>query len=40
MSPETVAAIMDNSNKKGDVLAVARIAGIQGQFSNSVISIF
>ena len=39
MSPETVAAIMDNSNKKGDVLAVARIAGIQGQFSNRLLVI-
>ena len=31
MSPSTVNAIKDNSNKKGDVLAIARIAGIQGQ---------
>lgn len=28
MSPETLAVIMKQSNKKGDVLAVARLAGI------------
>jgi len=38
MSPSTVNAIKDNSNKKGDVLAIARIAGIQGgkQTSNLI----
>ena len=30
MNPSTIDAISDNSSKKGDVLAVARIAGIQG----------
>ena len=30
MNPSTIDAILDNSSKKGDVLAVARIAGIQG----------
>ena len=30
MNPSTINAISDNSSKKGDVLAVARIAGIQG----------
>lgn len=29
MQPETLALIVDGSSKKGDVLAVARIAGIQ-----------
>lgn len=29
MRPETLALVMDNGLKKGDVLAVARIAGIQ-----------
>lgn len=29
MAPETLALVKDNSLKKGDVLAVARIAGIQ-----------
>lgn len=29
MQPETLALIRDNAHKKGDVLAVARIAGIQ-----------
>lgn len=29
MKPETLAMIIDGSHKKGDVLAVARIAGIQ-----------
>ena len=29
MNSETLAAIKDNSNKKGDVIATARIAGIQ-----------
>jgi len=29
MLPETLEKILDNSHKKGDVLAVARIAGIQ-----------
>lgn len=29
MQPETLQAIMDNTLKKGDVLSVARIAGIQ-----------
>ncbi|SFC16805.1 cyclic pyranopterin monophosphate synthase MoaC [Pseudoalteromonas denitrificans] len=30
MKPETLALIKDNGHKKGDVLQVARIAGIQG----------
>ena len=30
MSPEALAAIRDGTTKKGDVLAVARIAGIMG----------
>ena len=30
MKPETLAMIRDNGHKKGDVLQVARIAGIQG----------
>ncbi len=30
MSPETLAMIVDGEHAKGDVLAVARIAGIQG----------
>ena len=30
MNQSTIDAISDNSSKKGDVLAVARIAGIQG----------
>lgn len=30
MKPETLAIIRDNGHKKGDVLQVARIAGIQG----------
>lgn len=30
MRPETLAAILEGSSPKGDVLAVARIAGIQG----------
>ncbi|WP_448569228.1 cyclic pyranopterin monophosphate synthase MoaC [Thalassotalea ganghwensis] len=29
MNAETIAAINDNNNKKGDVIATARIAGIQ-----------
>ncbi|MGB1199597.1 MAG: cyclic pyranopterin monophosphate synthase MoaC [Thalassotalea sp.] len=29
MNSQTIAAIKDNSNKKGDVIATARIAGIQ-----------
>jgi cyclic pyranopterin phosphate synthase len=29
MSPSTLQAIMDGSSRKGDVLAVARVAGIQ-----------
>ncbi|MFK0571797.1 cyclic pyranopterin monophosphate synthase MoaC, partial [Endozoicomonas sp.] len=29
MAPETLALVKDNGLKKGDVLAVARIAGIQ-----------
>jgi cyclic pyranopterin phosphate synthase len=29
LSAEALAAVQDNTNKKGDVLAVARIAGIQ-----------
>lgn len=30
MKPETLALVMSGDSKKGDVLAVARIAGIQG----------
>ena len=33
MNPSTIDAISDNSSKKGDVLAVARIAGIQGNWN-------
>lgn len=38
MHPETLALVMDNGMKKGDVLAVARIAGIQAakQCSNLI----
>jgi len=35
MSPETVKAIATSEHKKGDVLAVARIAGIQGAKATS-----
>ncbi len=35
LQPETVALIRDNKMKKGDVLTVAEIAGIQGAKKNS-----
>lgn len=35
LQPETIALIRDNKMKKGDVLTVAEIAGIQGAKKNS-----
>ena len=37
MKAETVQAIRDNNNKKGDVLAVARIAGVQVKSISNII---
>ena len=37
MLPETLALILSGNAKKGDVLAVARIAGIMGAKNNSML---